>query len=366
MGEPGDIGRRPAPPAGSLPLPHDSGSQVSGSALPTVRSRRLPLAPLAVSAACLIVLAVRLDWSRVLPLLATAQIPLLSLGAALTLLNLVLRAARWRLLLGRSAPAVTSLLSTYAVGVAAGLIVPGSGELARALLLGRRVGLRTSYLLGAAAVEKLLDTAAVVALSLVGLWVGAGLVSGTPAAGRGAALVVVGVLALLVVAASVPARGLTAPRWVPRALARPLDSLSLALAEAWGRFADGARAVARLPRRVQLAIIALTLVGWGNACLITVCALLAFDLPGSWALAAVLYGALLLGLSVPSAPAAVGTFELVTVAVLDAYGLPAASSAAFALGFHLVTFAPPIVAGALAWWLARPGAAPLDASRQGS
>ena len=46
------------------------------------------------------------------------------------------------------------------------------------------------------------------------------------------------------------------------------------------------------------------------ACLVTVLTLAAFDLPVSLPLAAVLYGALLLGLSVPSAPGAVGTFEL--------------------------------------------------------
>jgi glycosyltransferase 2 family protein len=105
-------------------------------------------------------------------------------------------------------------------------------------------------------------------------------------------------------------------------------------------------------------VLALTLLGWANACLVTVLTLAAFGLPGSLPVAAVLYGALLLGLSVPSAPGALGTFELIAVAVLDAFGLPTAASGAFALGFHAVTFGPPIIAGALLWALVGSSAGP--------
>jgi uncharacterized membrane protein YbhN (UPF0104 family) len=272
-------------------------------------------------------------------------------AALLVLGSLGVRAWRWRLLLGAVAAPWGTLLSTYLVGVAAGMVVPASGELARVLLLGQRSDLRPSYLLGAAAIEKLLDTAAVVALSLLGLWAAAGIGGGSAAVGRGATLLLAGALGLAVLVAVVPGGASRPPRWLPHWLARGWETLGRASADAWGRFAQGARAVLGLPRGAKVGILALTLLGWANACLATVCALAAFDLPASWALAAVLYGALLLGLSVPSAPAAVGTFEVVTVAVLQAFGLPAAPSAAFALGFHLVTFAPPILAGVVAWTL---------------
>src|SRR5205085_12309714 len=109
---------------------------------------------------------------------------------------------------------------------------------------------------------------------------------------------------------------------------------------------------------------ALTLLIWANACLLTVLALAAFGLPADWTLAAVLYGVLLLGLSVPSAPAAVGSYELVAVAVLEAFGLPLTPSAAFAVGFHALTFAPPLLVGALAYAL-RPAGAPPPTRRDG-
>jgi uncharacterized membrane protein YbhN (UPF0104 family) len=132
-------------------------------------------------------------------------------------------------------------------------------------------------------------------------------------------------------------------------------ALGVALAKAWVRFAAGVAAVLRLPSAYQAAIGALTLLVWSNACLLTVLALAAFDLPADWALAAVLYGTLLVGLSAPSAPGAIGLYELVVVAVLQSFGLPLAASAAFAVAFHALTFAPPLVVGALACLVQPPG-----------
>src|SRR5207248_1344690 len=198
----------------------------------------------------------------------------------------------------------------YAVGVAAGLALPASGELARALLLARRSGLRTSYVLGSVAVEKVLDTVAALALLTAGLWSAARLgwlggAAGAAAVGLGAV-----VLGLLVVVVRAPRAGPPAPpAWLSPGLARAWMALGVALAAAWVRFAGGVAAVLRLPPAYQGGIGALTLLVWANACLLTVLALAAFELPTDWALAAVLYGGLLIGLSVPAAPGAIGSYE---------------------------------------------------------
>jgi uncharacterized membrane protein YbhN (UPF0104 family) len=308
------------------------------------------LTPLAVTLVCLGLLSLRLDWIAVVQTLGAADGRLVLLAATLTLTHLGLRAVRWRLMLGREAPPLGVLVWSYTLGVAAGLAVPGSGELARAVLLGRRSGLRTSYVLGSVAVEKLLDSGVVLALLVVGLWRLARVGWLGPAVGA-AAVVLLGVaLALAAAVAWVPRGGLlAAPGWLPVRLARIWLAVSVALAERWTRFASGVAAVLRLPRGYQVGVGALTLLVWANACLLTTVALAAFELPADWALAAVLYGALLLGLSaVPAAPAALGPFELVTVAVLEGVGLPLAPSAAFAVGFHAITFAPPLAAGAVA------------------
>jgi len=355
----GNTGAPPAGPPGAGSTGHIGEAGLSGgSPVPRVSLRHWPVAPLLISALCLLALGLRLDWPSVLAALPRANGSLLALAAGLAVANLALRSWRWGLLLGAQAPRWRSVVTTYAIGVAAGLLVPATGEVARALLLGHRGGLRTSYLLGVAAVEKILDTVAVVLLALVGLCAAARLDWGLPALVRGFAvlLAMAAAMALLVLAA--PHRALAPLRWLPAGIGRPYTRLGLALAEAWGRFAAGARGVAHLRRRTRLGVLALTVLGWTNACLVTVLTLASFDLPVSLALAAVLYGALLLGLSVPSAPTAVGTFELITVAVLDAFGLDATASAAFALGFHAVTFGPPIVAGALLWVVAGQPAAP--------
>ena len=317
-------------------------------------ARWLPrLAPLAVSAACLWVLATRLDWPAAGAAFAAAHWSLVALAGGLTLASLALRAWRWRLLLGAAAPPAGPLLTTYCMGAAIGLVVPASGEVARAWLLGRGTALRTSYVLGCAAVEKTLDLAAVLTLLTVGLAQAARLDGLGGRAGLAALVLVLAVLAiasvLVVARGRTPARSSlssAAGHSPPGVWAR----LSRALAAVTLRFASGVAAVARLPRAQQAAILGLTLLIWANACLVTVLALAAFGLGADWAIAAVLYGALLLGLSVPAAPGAVGTFELVTVAVLEAFGRPLAASAAFAVGFHVLTFTPPLVAGMLAWW----------------
>jgi uncharacterized protein (TIRG00374 family) len=330
-------------------------------------ARWLPrLAPLAVSAACLWALATRLDWPAATAAFAAAHWPLVALAATLALGSLGLRAWRWRLLLGAAAPPAGPLVTTYCMGAALGLLVPASGEVTRAWLLGRGTTLRTSYVLGCAAVEKLLDVAAVLALLAVGLGQAARL---DGLGGRATGVVVallIGAAGLLLLLARARHGGLRPPAWLPPGLARAWTRLSFALLQAGLRFAAGAAAVARLPRAQQAAILSLTLLIWANACLVTVLSLVAFGLGADWAIAAVLYGALLLGLSVPAAPGALGTFELVAVAVLQAFGLPLAASAAFAVGFHVLTFTPPLVAGALAWWwstahLAGTNAAPLAA-----
>jgi uncharacterized protein (TIRG00374 family) len=338
--------------------PSASGGTAGGPPNPGWNVWRVPAASLLISALCLLALGLRVDWPSVLGALPGANGCLLALAAGLTVANLALRSWRWGLLLGAQASPWRSVVATYAIGVAAGLVVPATGEVARALLLGRRGGLRTSYLLGIAAVEKILDTVAVVLLALVGLCAAARLDWGLPTLVRGIVVVLAMTAALGLLVLAAPQGALAPPRWLPAAIGRPYTQLGLALAEAWGRFAGGTRGVARLPRRTRVGVLALTALGWANACLVTLLTLAAFYLPVNLALAAVLYGALLLGLSVPSAPGALGTFELITVAVLDAFGLDATASAAFALGFHAVTFGPPIVAGAVLWVVAGHPAAP--------
>lgn len=307
----------------------------------------LRLLPMLFGLVCLALFAARLDWPAVGAALVQASAPPLALGAAFSLLSLLPRALRWRLLLGDAAPPLSVLLSRYAAGVGTGLVVPASGELTRALLLGRGAGLGTSYVLGSVAAEKALDTATVAG----GLVMAVGLASASPWLGGArlglAAAAVAPALALGALLSAHHARVAASAgrsRWRPSRFGRAEH----ALAARGRRFLDGLRATRQLALGARLLVGALTVLIWANACAAIMCVLVAFGLPADWRLAAALYAALLLGLSVPSAPGALGTFELVCTAVLALWGETDMRAAAFALGLRLATQAPLLAAGALA------------------
>ena len=320
----------------------------------------LRLLPFAVSGACIWLLATRFDWSAVGGALMGAHWPLVVVAVGLVLAYLPVRAVRWRLMLGATAPPFGTVLRVYAVSIAVAAAIPGSGEVVRAVALGRRGGVPTAYVLGTVAVEKGLDTALTLMLMLLGLWTAALRDEQVDHLLLGAALLTsAGLLAGIALLAALvrwlpPGAVWTPPQWVPPRLARLLARLvavSLAAAE---RFGSGARAIWHLPRRRQAAILALTLVSWVATWLLTLAALAAFGLAVQGALAAVLWGALALGLSVPSAPGGLGTFQLVVVTVLQAFDQPVAPSLAFAIGFHALTAGPIFLAGAVASLRGRP------------
>lgn len=339
------VGEPPAEPPASRP--------------PRGRVAALRWLPLLISAGCLWLLATRFDWAAVGAALASAQWGLAALVALLMLVYLGLRALRFRLLLGAGAPRFGLLLRVYTVSVAVAVVVPGSGEFVRAVALGRLGTLPTSYVFGAVAVEKGLDTVLTLVLMLVGLWAAAlhdeqtnRLLVGTAlvtSVGLGIATVLLAALARWVP----PGATWVPPGWLPPRVAAPLGRLVGLLLGAAERFGSGLRALWRLPRGQQGAIVALTVVSWLTTWVMTLAALAAFGLAAQGALAAVLWGALVLGLSVPSAPGGLGTFQLVAVTVLHAFDQPAAPALAFAIGFHALLVAPALLAAALAGWCGR-------------
>jgi hypothetical protein len=347
-GRPSLGGGPPAEPPASRPPPRG----------PVAALRWLPLL---ISGGCIWLLATRFDWAAVGAALARAHWGLAALVAVLMFVYLGLRALRFGLLLGPGAPRFGLLLRVYTVSVVVAVVVPGSGEVVRAVALGRLGTLPTSYVFGAVAVEKGLDTALTVVLMLVGLWAAAlhdeqtnRLLVGTAlatSAGLGVAAILLAALARWVP----PGAAWAPPGWLPPRVAAPLSRLVGLLLGAAERFGSGLRALWRLPRGQQGAIAALTLVSWLTTWVMTLAALAAFGLAAQGALAAVLWGALVLGLSVPSAPGGLGTFQLVAVTVLHAFDQPAAPALAFAIGFHALLVAPALLAGALASWCGRSG-----------
>lgn len=265
--------------------------------------------------------------------------------AAVVAADLLVRALRWRVLLSRARPEapVGELLRLEAIGLAVNnLLFMRLGELARAALAARRLGISATAALASVAVERALDVAALLALFLAASAAAPGFVP--PYVQRGAAAVLaaaLGSLAALAAAESALARGGSLERrlrrW-PRAHGF-VEQLALGAA------------VLRSPSAAASAA-ALSLLLWAtDACLY-------------WAGARALglgelvdYPRAVLALSwagassaLPAAPGAIGTFEAVVGDILGRFGAPPARAFAYALVCHAVMYLLVTAAGLFGLW----------------
>jgi uncharacterized protein (TIRG00374 family) len=114
---------------------------------------------LAVSAACLWFATRGTDWPAVGGVLAAARLPWVGAAVASSVLAILLRAQRWRLLL-RPVAAVPlgPSFSATAIGFAATSVLPlRLGEVIRPAVLARRVGLGMTPALSSVVLERLFD-----------------------------------------------------------------------------------------------------------------------------------------------------------------------------------------------------------------
>ncbi len=300
--------------------------------------------------------------------LAVRQAPLEQVGAALRqarlgfllpalialCLDVITRAMRWAILL-RPVARVSwrQLLSPTIIGYMGNALLPARlGELLRATLLGQalgnaatgeaRIGDWTSAALGNIALERVLDGLTVVVILAATAWfvphpdwLTAGL-AGITALSAGA-LIALGLL----VAFQPVVMG-----WLRRSLGRFAWTARLF---GWAdRFLGGLQAL-RDPRLMALAL-AFNLAVWLFSVLEYYWVFRAFDLPLGLPQAAFLMAALGLVMVIPSAPAALGTFELAGVALLGVMGVGEATALSFTVVMHLLLYAPLLVAGLLLLW----------------
>lgn len=295
---------------------------------------------IAVSAGLLFLLLRQVELAEIWEALEDVRWSLVAAVVALYFVGAWVRAARWRLLFREpEAVSVGDLFAATLVGYMGNNLLPARlGEVARAYLAGRRGNLSLGYALGTIVVDRVLDVLTVVilaglALPFVPLSEGMRQTWILGVAFGGAAFAV-----LLWVRAQGPEGSLLAPlaRWAP--------------AGVWGRLARLARALGEgaagcdFPRRSP-ALVGWTVLLWGTYALTTQVAFwsLGWDLPWSAALTLLVY--LGVGLSLPSAPGFVGTFQFFTVAALALYGVEVSESLTFSVLLHASYFLPVTVVG---------------------
>lgn len=299
------------------------------------------LVGIAISVVSLAYVLAGVDLARTADILRTAAPGWLILSVSFQASDVLLRAARWQRLVApirwvRFLPMLGYLL----VGYLANNILPARlGELVRSHYLGDREGISRASALGTVVVERVVDTAVVVAIGAVAI-----LVLHIRGVVASAVLVGLAVTGLLVVALAV---GIVAHR-LPGA-----DRL-IALVERRPRVAGLARrlqdglAVARRPRTLGAAI-GLSLVAWGASLLAVAAAGQAIGLELTIGEAALLSSGVALATAVPSAPGYLGTFELAFVTIGQALGLPSDQALALALLVHAAILILTSTGGAIAF-----------------
>ncbi|MGO9179220.1 MAG: lysylphosphatidylglycerol synthase transmembrane domain-containing protein [Candidatus Limnocylindrales bacterium] len=282
-----------------------------------------------------------IDLGRVVAVLGRSRVQLLPLILLPFAVDVSLRTVRWHVLLAREPrPGYRGTFAYLVIGYLANNILPMRlGELVRAHLLGRREGVGRSRALGSIAMERTLDVISAAAVGAV-----ACAASGV----HGAivvtlALVALGAGGIVAVVALVPHE--LVRRTIDGLVARAPAGPSALVAGIAGRFLH-ALLDAAAPGRV-LAALVLSVAAWlvTSGLFAVTAACLGISLPVAGLVAVAV--AANIGAALPSAPAAIGPFEVGVVVIATALGVDAPTALAFAILSHMCTVVPASLAGGL-------------------
>ena len=260
-------------------------------------------------------------------------------------LDLLLRAWRWQRLLHPIKPIrYVRMLEYLLIGYLANNILPARlGELVRSHYVGDREGVSRTTTLGTVVVERVVDTAVVVLLASLAIFVLH--ISGVVAS---AVLIGLALTGLLIVGLAV---GVAAHRL-------PGAERVVAMIARWPRVAElagklrGGLAVAGRPR-VLAETVVISFAAWGCTVVAFLCAGQALGIQMTAAQASLLAAGTALVAAIPAGPSNLGTFDLAAVEILASYGLPRGEGLALALIAHASILVITSLGGAIA--LARVG-----------
>ncbi len=288
-------------------------------------------------------------WARLV-----AADPVLLVGSVVTATAIFpLRAARWRVMLEPIAPGLpfgTAWRAT-AIGMMVNNLVPArAGEFARAFALARtepRVPFATA--LSSIALDRVFDALVVFAL-MSGAMLDPAFPRGAQIAGRDVSSLL-GTLGIAVIAVTFagalllalrPALfeaiatrvvGAVAPRFAPRVAALVHAA------------ADGFAAL-RSPSRLAR-VLGWTVAHWLCYALAFWLMFRAVGIGAPFSAALFLQGLIAVGVAIPSSPGFFGPFEAFAKEGLRLYGVPVAAAVTWAVAFHLLSFIPITVFGAV-------------------
>jgi hypothetical protein len=288
---------------------------------------------LAISVAFLAITVSRVDLGETARALAGAAPAGVLLAIAINLVELTIRAERWRVLLHPSANVpLRSAFAYLTIGYFANAVLPARlGDPARAYLAGRAFQISSLTTLGTIVVERVSDALTILVVVLI-----AGIVvaPGSELAGSAAVLTAVALagLAIAVIVGIIVLRsGL-----LDRGFGQRLRAVV-------ARVGEGA-AVLRRPRGAAL-IFGLTILPFGVAVCTFGAVSGALGLPLNPIQWAFVIGVLALSTAIPAAPGSLGTYEFAGVAALGILGIGPNQALAATVLIHVIAALPPALLG---------------------
>ncbi len=279
-----------------------------------------------ISAVALALVVRSVDLGAAWEALRRADARWLLLLLAFVATDVLLRAIRWRVLLGPVADVpLRSTLASLLVGYLANNVLPARlGEIVRSHDLGRRTGISRSTILGTIVVERVVDTLVVVAIAAVAI-----LVLSVRGIVASAVMVGAAVTALLVVgiAVGIAAHRLPGAERVVAVIARrPRVHGALV------RLRAGLSIASHLP--TMATAVVLSVGSWSCTVLAFAAAAQAVGVEPTIGQAALLAAGTNLATAIPAAPGYVGTFELAAVTIAASVGMQRETALAFAVLVH--------------------------------
>ena len=287
----------------------------------------------AVSGLLLFLAARNVQFGEVLPLLQRANFLYLALAGSCAVGAIWLRAWRWRYLIPNSESIKTSsLFSATMIGFMGNNLLPlRIGDLARAYIAAKKESTTASAMLATVVIERLLDVFAI--LTMLGViffhmplprWIGNGFV----------VMLALGALAWI---ALLTMNRLSAAigGWITRYLPERHQGRIREFIEAFFAGLAAMRNKKNLTIATLLSIPIWTVYALGTYAALKACAI---DVPfsASWVILAFIG----IGVSLPSAPGFVGTFQFFTVAALALFSVDQQTAFGFSLLHHLSQYIP--------------------------
>ena len=307
---------------------------------------------IALSVALLVYALHDVNFAIVADTLRRSNIALFVLSAITVTLIYPLRARRWRVILDPVAPDLPfgELWRATAVGMMIGNIVPArAGELARAYALSTeepKVSFATAF--ASIAVDRVFDAVVILFLLFLAM-LDPAFPTGTRIADQpvanwagGGIIAVLVLLAALYALVLFPARVLTLYELVVRRLAPKLEARGR---DALLAFASGL-SVLRAPRRFA-SVLMWTVLHWLCNALAFWIGFRAVGIETPFSAALFVQGIIAIGVAIPSAPGFFGVFEAIAKESLAVYGVGPDLAVAWAIGFHILSFIPITVIGAV-------------------